>query len=287
MADERAATRGRLLVVAAAVLWSLSGFFVKSPWLADLPAATAGPTIACYRCIFATVILLPFVRPARFRWHWVLIPMVLSFASMNLLLIWSMTLTTAGNAILLQYTAPLWMFLASVTLLGERADRRNLAALALGMVGIGVILVAFMGGSEMIGVLMGLGAGASYAAVVICVRVLREHDPYVLVALNHGVSALVLLPWLLAVAPQLPATDTLLALAAFGLVQMAVPYVVFTRGMQTVSPQEAGVITLLEPIINPLWVFLAWGEPLAPATLIGGAFILSGLAVRYMPWRRA
>ncbi len=283
MAGAHAATRGRLLVLAAAVLWSLSGFFVKSPWLADLPTATAGPTIACYRCIFAFVFLLPFVRLRHLRWHWVLVPMVLSFASMNLLLIWSMTLTTAGNAILLQYTAPLWMFLASVTLLGEKADRRNLAALALGMVGIGVIVVAFMGGSEMVGVLMGLGAGVSYAGVVICVRVLREHDPYVLVALNHGVSALVLLPWLLAVAPQLPPTDTLVALAAFGLVQMAVPYVVFTRGMQTVSPQEAGVITLLEPVINPLWVFLAWAEPLAPATLVGGGFILAGLAVRYLP----
>ena len=279
MGGSSATTRGRLLVVAAAVLWSLSGFFVKSPWLTEM----SGLTIAFYRCVFAFAVLLPFVRLSRIRWHPVLLLMVGFFASMNLLLMWSMTLTTSANSILLQYTAPLWMFVASVTLLGEKADRRNVAALVLGMIGIGVILATFLGGSEATGVLMGLGAGVSYGGVVVCLRVLRDHDPFVLVALNHGVSALVLLPWVVG-SGGLPAGDALITLALFGLVQMALPYVLFTRGVRTVSPQEAGVITLLEPIINPLWVFLLWGEPVATATLIGGAFILLGLAVRYVPW---
>lgn len=286
MVEGSALTRGRLLVVAAAVLWSLSGFFVKSPWLADLPAASAGPTIAFYRCVFAFVILLPFVRPSRIRWHPALLLMAGFFASMNILLICSMTRTSAANAILLQYTAPIWMFVASVTLLGERADRRNLAALVLGMAGVGVIVVAFWGGTEASGVLMGLGAGVSYGGVVVCLRVLRDHDPFVLVALNHGVSALVVLPWI-AGQGSVPDAGQLATLFAFGTLQMAVPYVLFSRGMRTVSPQEAGVITLIEPIINPVWVLLLWHEPVALATVIGGAFILAGLAVRYIPWGRA
>ena len=281
MTGANATARGRWLVVAAAVLWSLSGFFVKSPWLAEM----SGLTIAFYRCAFAFVVLLPFVRLSRIRWHPVLLLMVGFFASMNLLLMWSMTLTSSANSILLQYTAPLWMFVASVTLLGEKADRRNIVALVLGMIGIGVILATFLGGSEATGVLMGLGAGVSYAGVVVCLRVLRDHDPFVLVALNHGVSALVLFPWV-AASGGLPGGDALVTLALFGLVQMALPYLLFTRGIRSVSPQEAGVITLLEPIINPLWVFLLWGEPVAAATVIGGAFILLGLAVRYVPWTR-
>ena len=286
MDDHRAVFRGRLLVVAAAVLWSLSGFFVKSPWLADLPAAGAGPTIAFYRCVFAFLILLPFVRPSRIRWHPAMLLMAGFFASMNILLICSMTQTSAANAILLQYTAPIWMFVASVTLLGEKADRRNLAALVLGMIGVGVIVVAFWGGTEAAGVLMGLGAGVSYGGVVVCLRVLRDHDPFVLVALNHGISALVVLPWILGQG-GVPDTVHLVTLFAFGTLQMAVPYVLFTRGMRTVSPQEAGVITLIEPIINPVWVFVLWREPVALATMVGGAFIVLGLAVRYQPWFRA
>ena len=57
--------------------------------------------------------------------------------------------------------------------------------------------------------------------------------------------------------------------------------------MHTVSPQEAGVITLLEPIINPIWVFVFWHEPVSRATMAGGAFILLGLATRYLPWGRS
>ncbi len=285
MSERGALTRGRLLVVAAALLWSLSGFFVKSPWLADLPVESAGPTIAFYRCVFACLILLPFVRLSRIGWHPAMLLMAGFFASMNILLICSMTQTSAANAILLQYTAPIWMFVASVTLLKEKADGRNVAALVLGMVGVGVIVVAFWGGTEAAGVLMGLGAGVSYGGVVVCLRVLRGHDPFVLVALNHAVSALVVLPWIITTGGA-PDGGQLFTLFAFGTLQMAVPYVLFTRGMRTVSPQEAGVITLIEPVINPVWVFLLWHEPVALATVIGGAFILLGLAVRYVPWGR-
>ncbi len=277
--------RGRLLILAAAVLWSLSGFFVKSPPLEALPDATAGPTIGLWRCAFAALFLLPFVRWRRLRWHPALVPMVLSFASMNLLLMWSMTRTTAANAILLQYTAPLWMVIGAVLLLGERLDRRNLAALGLGMIGMAVILVTFWGGTEATGVLMGLGAGVSYAGVVLSLRVLREHDPFVLIFLNHAVSAVVLVPWILASGAPLPSSGQLAVLAAFGLIQMAVPYVIFSRGIARVSPQEAGVITLLEPVINPLWVFLFWREPVHGATMAGGCLIVLGLLVRYLPGR--
>jgi len=72
-------------------------------------------------------------------------------------------------------------------------------------------------------------------------------------------------------------------ITAFGIIQVAAAYLVFTRGMQTVTPQEAGVITLLEPVLNPLWVLLLWHEPVAGATVVGGLFILSGLGVRYLP----
>ena len=279
-------SRGRLLILAAAVMWSLSGFFVKSPPLQALPADTAGPTIALWRCAFAALCLLPLVRWRRLRWHVALLPMVISFASMNLLLMWAMTRTSAANAILLQYTAPLWMVVGAVVLLGERAERRNLLALGVGMAGMAVILVAFWGGSEASGVAMGLGAGVSYAGVVLCLRVLREHDPFVLIFLNHAVSAVVLIPWALAVHIPMPTLPQLGVLAAFGLVQMAAPYVIFARGIQRVSPQEAGVITLLEPVINPLWVFLFWREPVHAATLAGGALVVLGLLLRYLPTRR-
>ena len=285
MAKLSPGTVGRLLIVLAAVLWSSSGVFVKSPPLEALPRDSAGPTIAFYRAVVATLVLLPFFRPSRLRWHPALPVLVLCFAAMNILFISSMTLTTAANTILLQYSAPIWMFIASVTLLREKVDRRNVAGLVLGMVGVIVILQSFLGGAEALGVCLGVGAGVAYAGVVVCLRVLRDHDPIVLTTLNFAVSAAVLIPWVV-VSGAVPDAPQAGVITAFGIIQVAAAYLVFTRGMQTVTPQEAGVITLLEPVLNPLWVLLLWHEPVAGATVVGGLFILSGLGVRYLPiWR--
>ena len=275
---------GPLYLIAAALLWSLSGAFVKSPVLQALPQGSSGLTIAFYRALFAGLVLLPLVRRGQLRWRPALVPMVVSFAAMNVLLISAMTRTTAANAILLQYTAPLWMFLASVTLLREPFERRSLVGLGVGMIGVGVILMASLETPEALGVLLGLASGLAYGGVAISLRVLREEDPATLVVLNHLASALVLVPWVLRYAP-VPSSGQLATLAALGAVQMAIPYVLFARGLKSVSPQEAGAITLLEPILNPIWVFLLWREPVAGATFVGGGFILLGLAIRYLPRR--
>ena len=69
--------------------------------------------------------------------------------------------------------------------------------------------------------------------------------------------------------------------AALGMLQMATPYVLFAHGVRTVSAQEASLLCLCEPVLNPLWVWLAWGEPAPRATLIGGGLIVTGLVMRY------
>ena len=103
---------GRLLILVAAVMWSTSGFFAKSPFFMDWPLQldgmpVRGPLLAFWRSVFATIVLLPFVR--RPRWTPKLIPMVLAYAVMNYTFLNAMTLTTEANAIWLQHTAPVWV----------------------------------------------------------------------------------------------------------------------------------------------------------------------------------
>src|SRR5438552_2158720 len=96
------------LLIGAAVLWSTSGLFLKSPALASLPEGERGPFIACYRGLIAGMLLLPFVNRRRVRFRVAMLPMLVSFASMNLLFITAMTQTTAAVAIFLQYTSTGW-----------------------------------------------------------------------------------------------------------------------------------------------------------------------------------
>jgi drug/metabolite transporter (DMT)-like permease len=285
--DRAAPTAGqaRLCIVLAALMWSTSGAFTKvltRPTSLGLhePEVKA-ELIACLRVLFAGVVLIPFLRRRDITFRPMMLAMVGCFALMNYLFVRAMAEGTSANAILLQYTAPMWMFLASVWWLGERADLRSLAALAIGVTGIGIIVAGGWQESQERVIALGLGSGVAYAGVVICLRVLRAESSRWLTVLNLLVSGAVLAPFV-AHLPA-PTVEQLLVLFLYGAVQMAVPYWLMARGVRSLSPQEAGTITLLEPILNPVWTFLISGEVPSPFTLVGGGFILGALVWRYWP----
>ena len=289
--DAPSPARGRLFIVLAAVLWSLSGVFTRvlkhDTSLRLGPEPVDGLTIAFYRVLFAGLVLVPTLRRRDLTFRPGLLAMVACFAAMNLTFVLALAGGKASNAILLQYSAPLWMYLASVRWLGEPASARGWTSLLLGTAGVGVIVWGGWEGGDLPVIGLGLASGFFYAGVVIFLRVLRGAAPAWLTVLNHLGAAVVVAPLLGSRGwPSLTAAQ-LGMLALFGTVQMGVPYVLMARGLRSVSPQEAGVITLLEPLLNPLWAYLVAPEMESPTgyTLVGGAFILGALAWRYWPAR--
>lgn len=284
-APARSQTQGRLLIVLAALLWSTSSVYVKlltHDTALGLNTPPVSPLMmACARAIFASLVLLPAVRLRDLGLRPVMLVMAACFAIMNYLFVRAISEGTAANAILLQYTAPMWMTVGSVWLLGEAADRRSIFSLLIGSVGIAVIIV---GGwhDEQLGIIaIGLASGLAYACVVVCLRVLRGSSAAWLTFLNHAAAALMLLPFML---PEtMPTLPQGVLLFLFGSVQMALPYWLMARGLRSVSPQEAGTITLLEPLLNPLWAYLIAGETASAFTFVGGGFIVGALAWRYWP----
>lgn len=284
---------GRSCLALAAVLWSLSGAFTKlltQPTPLHLHEPQLSPLqIAFFRALFAGLVFLPTLRRADVRWHLGLIPLASCFAAMNGLFVSALARGPAANAIILQYTAPLWLYLASIWLLREPAERRNAQALVLGLAGIGLIAVGPLWSPPEQGldpdqlpvIALALGSGLAYAGVLLCLRVLRGLPARWLTSWEHLCSAAALLPWVLGL--PLPSGRQLLLLLLFGTVQMALPYWLVARGLRAVSPQEAGLITLLEPLLNPLWAYLASPatEKITLPTLIGGSLILAGLLLRY------
>jgi drug/metabolite transporter (DMT)-like permease len=225
--------------------------------------------------------------------------MVLTFALMSGVYLSAMGLGKAGNAIFLQNTAPFWVYVFGVFLLGSTGDRRGWAAVSLGLLGAVVIVagnwptdpspaVQRTAGGVL---LLGLTSGIVYAGVVLFLSSLREYSPAWLVFLNHFGSATALGLFLLVAPADLtgwvapPTGPQLALLAVFGVVQMAIPYWLFARGLRSVSPQEAGIITLLEPLLNPIWVYLITPETDTPngPMFLGGGLILAALLWRYVP----
>jgi drug/metabolite transporter (DMT)-like permease len=278
---------GRLYVLLAALLWSTSGGFTKllrEQTGAGLNEPPVDPLhIAFFRVLFGGLVLVVFVRPKDVIFRSATAATVLSFAAMNLLFVWAMSVGTAANAILLQYTAPMWMYLASVLCLGERADRRGAVSLVIGLCGIATIVWGGWHGGQLKVVSIALGSGVAFAGVLIGLRAQRGSSPTWLTVVNHLGGALVLLPWVVQL--PMPSWPQLFVLFCFGALQMGLPYWLMARGLRTVSPQEAGTLTLLEPLLNPLWAYLVSPGTEAPNayTLLGGGCILGALAYRYWP----
>ena len=264
--------RGRLLILAAAVLWSLAGVFIK---FLDLHAMT----IVFYRSLFASLVFAPFVRRSQLQVRPATVVSALSYTAAISAFVAANKMTTAANAIVLQYTAPVFVFLFTRLFWGEKISRRNGCALVIAMLGVGVIAGDSAGEREMAGVMLALLSGVLLAVFMINLRRTRDVAPVYLTWVNNGVCALLLLP---VVESRLALSlDQALILAVMGGVQLGLPYFLFSQGLRTVSLQEASLIALMEPVLNPLWVAWIVGEVPSVATLTGGALIVLGLGGRY------
>ena len=282
--------QARLSILLAALLWSTSGAFTKvlreNTGLGLNEPIISPLAIAFWRVLFAGVVFLPLVRRRELSFRPALWLTSLAFAVMNALFVSAMALGSAANAILLQYTAPMWMYLISVWVLREPADRRGAVALVIGLAGIAVIVWGGWAGDRLPVVAIALGSGMAYAGVMIGLRVQREVSSRWLTAFLHLIAAVVLVPFVWRT--SLPSGPQFAVLFVYGTVQMSLPYWLVARGLRRVSPQEAGTLTLLEPLLNPLWAYLVSPETETPNgyTLAGGACIVEALVWRYWPGRK-
>jgi drug/metabolite transporter (DMT)-like permease len=281
--EESPHSKGRVCLIVAALLWSLSGVVIKSPVIQAIPVEDRSLVLACYRALFAAAGLLPFVAWRRVRLTPRLMPSVVSFAVMNLLFVNAFTRTTAGAASCLQYTSTAWVFLFGWLVLKEQIHRGNIVALACAGCGIAWILFSEQDDQHADGNLFALGSGIAYAGVILLLRWLRHEDATWVTVLNHAFSGLVLLP--LVFSRHIELTALQWSLVVFlGVFQMGLPYALATRGVAVLSVQESALLVLLEPILVPLWAWLCWGEQIGWPTLIGGGLIVGGLALRYAAW---
>ncbi len=298
--------RARACLVLAAVLWSLGSVFMRllrEPLGLGLNEPALSPLqIAFYRGLFGGLVMLALVKRSEMVFRRPMLGMMLAFAVMSAMYLSALD-GPAANAIFLQNTAPVWVYVFAVVALGERGDRRGWAAVLLAAAGATVIVSGNWPRNvppaehdkQTVQLLLGLGSGIVYAVVVLFLRVLRDHSAAWLVALNLLGTAVTLGLFVLlndgrsafAEWATAPSAKQVAVLVVFGAFQMAFPYWLFTRGLRSVSAHEAALITLIEPLLNPVWAYLITPEKDSPNVWMfaGGALILVALVWRYVPAR--
>ncbi len=265
----------RLMLFAAACFWSIGGLLIKE-------IDTGALNIVFFRCLFSALLLVPFLRGRRFPTGRDTGIAVAVFALLLVLFVAATKETTAANAIFLQYTAPVWVVVFAPLLLNEHLRRSDALPLAVCLGGIAVLFAGNWSSGDELGLVMGTGSGLFFGLYFIWLRRMRYAHPVAITAVSCAGVAALLLPVPFFQAVSLEALGLLVVMAAF---QFALPYVLVARGMAHVGGAEASLIALVEPVLNPVWVALFYGEDPSAATIIGGAVILAGLGLRYSVFR--
>jgi len=264
--------RSRLLLLAAAALWSTAGGAMKLCGLSGLQ-------IAGGRSLVAGLFLLAVLPEARRRPTARMALPVVGYAATVVLFAVANKLTTAANAIFIQDTAPLWVLVLSPALLSERASRGELMAIPVYAAGLALFFLDELSPGQLTGNLVALAAGVAFALCIIGLRRATDDAPAALVLGNLLAAAAVLPLWPSGPAPR--ALDLVL-LVYLGVFQLGLAYLCFARGIARVPALEASLLVLLEPVLNPIWTFLVVGERPGPWALAGGAVVLGATA-----WRTA
>lgn len=260
-------TRGVIYMVSTALCWSIGGLLIKViPWNAF--------AIIGMRSAIAFVMTLIFCKDRKIRLTKSNLLGALCTLSLCVTYIIATKLTTAANAIVLQYTAPIIILLISIVFLKQRATRLDVAAIV--VIFLGIILFFFDGlsGGQLAGNAIALLSGLCLAGVFLC-NAMEGATPEQAALLAHGIGAVLFLPYALTqvtaeVAPWI-------AIVVMGVVQLGLAYLLLARGSRLVPPLTGSLISCIEPILNPVWVALAVGEFPGAWALVGMGLVIFGV----------
>jgi drug/metabolite transporter (DMT)-like permease len=186
-------------------------------------------------------------------------------------------LTTAANAIFLVYTAPLYVALLSAWFLQEPIRRFDWLTILLALTGMACFCFERLSSEGWVGNLCALGSGMATAWLVLCLRKQHAAAPLTIMLLGNVLATLVGLPFMF---DTMPDTVSWLALLLSGVVQLGVPSVLYCKAIPHVRAIEAVLIPIIEPVLNPFWVFLLLGEVPSLWALVGGGIVLGAVAAR-------
>lgn len=252
------------------VLWSLGGVLLKSvEWH---PMAKAGA-----RSAIAAVVIFAWMRRVKFSWSVNQLLGAAAYVGTVSFFAVSTDLTTAANAIFLQYTAPAYVAVLGAWMLGERARAFDWFCIALAVAGVGLMCREGLAANNLPGILAGLASGFSMALMVIFLRREKDGSPVASLLLGNIATAVIGLPFGIGKMPGASEWGILLAL---GVLQLGVPYILYGLAIRHVTAIEGILIPMLEPVLNPLWVFIFLHESPGTWALAGAALVLGAMVAR-------
>ena len=274
MSEARAFLNPVYLVVIAVLLWSTGGLFIKSTTIDAYQ-------VTFFRSLFAAVTVLILTRKQGLRINAFGIFTSIIYAALLFLFVWATKKTTAANAIFLQYTAPIYILVLAPFVIGEKFHWRDLVTVAVVLAGMSLFFVGQLRLEDYQGNTAALFSGIFLGLYIMLLRHPKAEglNPAIAVIYGNFLLALVNAPAGISAIPVMTFMDWF-AVSFLGVVQIGIAYILFIKGVRGgTRPLDASLIGFIEPLLNPVWVFIFVGERPSRWALLGGGIIIAAIAI--------
>lgn len=269
---EELKTKGKIpdgfWVFMSSVLFAFGGLLFKIITWDALAISSARSILAG-----AAILIFLLCRKHHFTLNRHVILAALSISATNTLYAMANKLTTAGNTIVLQFTMPVFVIVIMAVFFHKRPGKMECIVCLLVLAGILCFFIDSLTAGTMTGNLLALASGITYACFFIF-NSMEDSEPFTAILLSYGITALIGLPSLLQTDIAASPAGVIPAVLALGLIQQAAAQLCFATGIRGTGAVAAGLISGLEPILNPVLVAVFAGEMLTPLSLLGAAIVV-------------
>ncbi|MCI8648848.1 MAG: EamA family transporter [Anaerotruncus sp.] len=278
MSQQQKERHAVLLMVICSILWSIAGIFIKLiPWNPLVIAGWRSLLSAGCVAVYMYVTHLRFCLNRNSLISSVFLSLTfLAFVSAN-------KLTTAANAIVLQFTAPVFILILSFFLLHQRFSRADLLTVLLTLGGISLFFLDQLSAGNLFGNLVAIFAGFSMGCMYLITGNVSEQERMSGILMGHLLTALIGCPFALVFDTPVN-TAAVLSILALGIVQLGIPYVLYGIAVKSCPPLVCSLLGAIEPLLNPVWVFLFDGEAPGIFALLGGVIVIFTISI-WCIWR--
>lgn len=262
---------GLLAVFVAAILWSSGGLFIKLVTLTPMQ-------ISFFRCLIAALTFAIIFKQKILQYNKLSIVNSFFYAGVLIFYVIAMKTTTAANAIFLQSTAPIYVLIFEPIINKTKYERSNIITIAVCFFGMILFFLGDLTPGQLEGNFFALMAGILFAAFFLGMKKNDKKYQQSSIFLGNIIVALISLPFIFTIDEF--AISDLWMVSFLGVFQIAIAYAFFSYGLKRVYAVEASIISMTEPVLTPLWVFIGYGEVPATTALMGGIIILTAISVR-------
>lgn len=256
-----------------AALWSIAGIFIKLiPWNSIV--------IAGIRSLIAGAVMFVYMRYKRIGFTADRRSMLggLALCCTLTCFVAANKLTTAANSIVLQFSAPMFIVVFSVLFLKKKFSRSDIFAVVLTMLGISLFFFDQLTPGHLLGNCVAIVAGMAFAGYYMSLEGASESERMSAILMAHGLTFCVSIPFIALEPPELGAAPVI-CIFILGVAQLGIPYVLLGRASGSCPPLACSLLGAVEPLLNPVWVFIFDGEAPGMWALIGGVVVVVTITV--------